>query len=621
MNIVLNVAEKPSVARGITDLLSQGRKRTEFTNSQTNQVFSFVCPLEGQQCKMYFTSVRGHLMEQEFDIKYRNWQRTPMQDILDAPIITSVSKDCKDIEKNLLHYSKMCDRLVLWLDCDREGEAIAYEVIAVCRRVNAHIAVRRAIFSAVTKADIENACYRLRNPNRSLAEAVEARQEIDIRIGACMTRFMTVHYKNEIATEAKVLSYGPCQMPTLGFIVERFNKIESFVPEKFWSIQLHIEKDGQSNVFLWDRGRLFDRLAALTLYEACLENPLARVTHVNNRSTKRHPPLPLDTVEMHKDATRYLKVSSHESMQLAEALYNKGYISYPRTETNVFPTSMNPRQFVELFTNHPQFGDYARKLLNAGNIVPRKGKKNDEAHPPIHPVKPLRREEADSERSWQLYEYITRRFLACCSPPAVGDESIVFIDISGEGFHSKGLVVRERNWLDVYPYSTWNGRFMPALTAGEEFMPQKLLMVESTTHAPGLLTERNLIELMSKHGIGTDATMHEHIKKVQDRHYAKKDRNFTFLPTNLGKAIYKAFKEYRHASIDLTKPNLRANMERDMAHIASGQKQKQEVVAHYSQQMKQIFLNIRNNMDAFDNAMFALRNVRPDEAPLPNSAT
>ncbi|CDR96379.1 DNA topoisomerase family protein, putative [Babesia bigemina] len=618
MELVLNVAEKPSVARSISEILSQGRKRTEFTNAKTNPVYSFVCPLEGRQCKMYFTSVRGHLMELDFDPKYRNWQRTPVQELFEAPVYSAVSPNCKDIEKNLLQYAKQCGTLVLWLDCDREGEAIAFEVMTVCQRVNKNIAVRRAIFSAVTRSDIEIACSRLRDPNANLAQAVEARQEIDLRIGSSMTRFMTTKYKAGISTEAKVLSYGPCQLPTLGFIVERFRKIESFVPEDFWSMQVHIERGGKVHTFLWDRVRLFDRLAVLTLYEACLENPMARVTHVNNRTTKRYPPLPLDTVEMHKDAAHYLKISSHESMHLAESLYNKGYISYPRTETNVFPSSMNLMSLIQPFTTHPQFGDYASKLVRGGNIVPRKGKKNDEAHPPIHPVKPMRREEAESHRSWQLYEYITRRFLACCSPAAVGDESTVFVDVAGEGFHSKGLVVKERHWLDIYPYSTWNGRTIPAMVQGEVMMPQKIMLTCSRTKPPGLLTETNLIDLMSKHGIGTDATMHEHIQKVQDRHYVVKEPNFTLIPTNLGKALYWAFKSYRHTEIDLTKPNLRANMESDMCLIAEGQKQKQDVVTHYAHQMKQIFLHIRHNIDGFDTAMHGLANLAPDEAPMPS---
>lgn len=149
-------------------------------------------------------------------------------------------------------------------------------------------------------------------------------------------------------------------------------------------------------------------------------------------------------------------------------------------------------------------------------------------------------------------------------------------------------------------------------------MPQKLLLAESRTKAPGLLTETNLIELMSKHGIGTDATMHEHIQKVQERHYTKKEPNFTLVPTNLGKALYRAFKEYRHAAIDLTKPNLRANMERDMCLIANGEKEKQEVVTCYSQEMKRIFLYIKNNIVPFDEAMFSLKHTDPDAAPLPN---
>ncbi|GFE52804.1 DNA topoisomerase family protein [Babesia ovis] len=618
MDSVLNVAEKPSVARNISEILSNGRMRTEFSNAKTNPVYSFSCYLEGRQCKMYFTSVRGHLMELEFDPQYRNWQRTPVEDLFEAPLHFSVNSNCKDVEKNLLHYAKMCGKLVLWLDCDREGEAIAFEVITVCKRVKSSITVRRAIFSAVTRHEVETACAQLRDPNRNLAQAVEARQEIDLRIGSSMTRFMTTRYKDGIRTNSKVLSYGPCQLPTLGFVVERFRKIESFTSEDFWSIQVYIASDGNEYPFRWDRVQLFDRHAVLTLYEACLENPIAKVTHVTNRSTKRYPPLPLDTVEMHKDAARYLKISSHESMRLAEGLYNKGYVSYPRTETNVFPSSMNLRDLVGMFSGHPQFGEYADKLLQGGDIVPRKGNKNDEAHPPIHPVKPLRREEAESAQSWQLYDYITRRFLACCSPAAVGGESIVFLDVAGEGFHSKGLVVRERHWLDIYPYSHWNGTPIPAMETGQEVMPAKILLTQGRTRPPGLLTETNLIDLMNRHGIGTDATMHEHIQKVQDRHYVKKEPNFTLVPTNLGRALYRAYKSYSRNMIDLTKPHLRASMESDMCAIAEGEKSKHDVVRKYAQQMRRIFLYIEDNIDQFDSAMYELQQVEPDEAPMPN---
>ena len=82
--------------------------------------------------------------------------------------------------------------MILWLDCDREGEAIAYEVIEACSQGNSHLDILRAHFSAVTNRDIWNAFQNLRRPDPNLAEAVNARQELDLRIGATFTRFQTL---------------------------------------------------------------------------------------------------------------------------------------------------------------------------------------------------------------------------------------------------------------------------------------------------------------------------------------------------------------------------------------------------------------------------------------------
>lgn len=132
------------------------------------------------------------------------------------------------------------DELILWLDCDREGEAIAYDVIDVCKSVNRHLHVQRAHFSALTSQDIERAIQNLTEPNRYLAEAVRTRQEIDLRIGASFTRLQTLNFREILlgsnTENYNVVSYGPCQFPTLGFIVDRYKKIKEFVPEKFWSI-------------------------------------------------------------------------------------------------------------------------------------------------------------------------------------------------------------------------------------------------------------------------------------------------------------------------------------------------------------------------------------------------
>ena len=110
-------------------------------------------------------------------------------------------------------------------------------------------------------------------------------------------------------------------------------------------------------------------------------------------------------------------------MSLAEKLYNRGFISYPRTETDVFEFSAEQlRTLVQKQTVDGVFGEYAQGLLNSDGLLrmPRKGKNNDKAHPPIHPTS-SGEELSGQERA--VFEFVARRFLACCSDDAKGLET------------------------------------------------------------------------------------------------------------------------------------------------------------------------------------------------------
>ena len=100
---------------------------------------------------------------------------------------------------NLENLSKKCDVLILWLDCDREGEAIAYEVIDICRKANPKIVIKRAIFSVVEASEIKHAIENLEEPNKNLALAVDLRIELDLRIGSSYTVFQTVNLQEKHA--------------------------------------------------------------------------------------------------------------------------------------------------------------------------------------------------------------------------------------------------------------------------------------------------------------------------------------------------------------------------------------------------------------------------------------
>lgn len=130
-------------------------------------------------------------------------------------------------------------------------------------------------------------------------------------------------------------------------------------------------------------------------------------------------------------------MSSDRVMEMAEKLYNRGYISYPRTETDIFEGGFDLFSLFRRQTAHPVWGGYAQRLLDGAFKFPRPGKNNDKAHPPIHPTK----DGADLVGvEAKLYEFITRRFLACCSDDAKGLETVVLARLEGgEEFRARGI--------------------------------------------------------------------------------------------------------------------------------------------------------------------------------------
>ena len=192
------------------------------------------------------------------------------------------------------------------------------------------------------------------------------------------------------------------------------------------------------------------------------------------------------------------------------------------------------------------------RLQNGGFKWPRKGKHNDKAHPPIHPTKNVS-DLAGNEK--KIYEFITRRFLACCSEDALGHQTTVNTDIAGEGFHTSGLQILARNFLEVYPYEKWADKALPLFEQGQQIRAKSVKMSEGTTSAPSLLTEADLIATMDRNGIGTDATIAEHIQKIQEREYVVKEGIY-FSPTTLGLALVEGYDEIGFDR-SLAKPALR----------------------------------------------------------------
>jgi DNA topoisomerase-3 len=397
--VVLNVAEKPSVARALAGVFSRMPQSQEegVMRREAAQIFTHtvVFPDVYSQAQtnngarqgqangppvphtMITTSVRGHLASIEFPPDY-GWSRCDPIQLFDAPLEVQYKEDMKPLQTMLTRLSKNVQAVILWLDCDREGEAIADEVLQVCVEGNPRLRpfIYRAKFSTVMDGEIRRSLNTLGRLNDWFVQAVQARSQLDLRVGAAFTRFQTLRLQKKFQLSGNsVVSYGPCQFPTLGFVVERWARIETFRPEDFWFMELTLRiptpapngnhttaqpppstntNNNNANrpiVFTWKRNRLYDQILTLAFYESCLDAEEAVVTQLQGRPKNKWRPVPLATVELQKRASRYLRIGSETLMTAAEGLYQQGYISYPRTETERFRPEFEHRPLIQEFAN------------------------------------------------------------------------------------------------------------------------------------------------------------------------------------------------------------------------------------------------------------------------------
>ncbi|KAK9471085.1 DNA topoisomerase [Dipodascopsis tothii] len=651
---VLCVAEKPSIAKSVAQILGGGRVNVRNTGNKfiKNYDFTYRFPAPWGEAEVTMTSVVGHIMAADFDARYRSWQSCAPQELFHSQIVIKVDDDKKAVAQNIRTESRHAAGLMIWTDCDREGEHIGSEVCQIAREANPRLAVKRARFSNLERQHIHAAAQNPQELDQRQADAVGARIEIDLRLGAAFTRFQTLGLRDSSQKlSSSLISYGSCQFPTLGFVVDRFKRVAGFVPECFWYISVMCRREDIDVTFKWKRNHLFDRMAVTLIMERCLEATEARVVSVVKKPTSKWRPLPLTTVELQKRGSMFLGLSAKRVMDIAEKLYTQGFVSYPRTETDRFDPGMDLQALVRKQTADNNWGAYAQGLLDGGFRAPRQGKNDDHAHPPIHPVAHVSMPAIDHEHH-RVYTLIVQHFLACCSDDAKGESVEIMLDWSRERFSASGLTVLQRNYLDVYPYDRWTStQMLPTFTQGEMVPLTETKIKEGKTTAPNYLTEAELIALMDSNGIGTDATMAEHIETILTRQYAVKvpkgapgrypdpltvdfanapwagsgrggasgrgqragrrgarggraarggrggaagsagnsgGGNMEFIPTTLGVALVEGYNEIGFEK-SLSKPLLRKEMEIMMREICDGRKTKNEVVNESIRMYEEVF--------------------------------
>jgi DNA topoisomerase-3 len=170
---------------------------------------------------------------------------------------------------------------------------------------------------------------------------------------------------------------------------------------------------------------------------------------------------------------------------------------------------------------------------------------------------------------------------------------LICVNIIAEVFNAKGLKIIDKGWLNVYPYDKWVDHELPEFTEHSTIVPSSLMVEAGQTCPPRELSEADLISKMDANGIGTDATIHEHIKTVFDRGYAQK-QGMSIVPTSLGMALVEC---YEDIAVPLNKPYLRAQMEKEMKMIAEGNRKKNEVLKECLQEMEKVFSQVTSKQE------------------------
>ena len=360
------------------------------------------------------------------------------------------------VVKHLQTEAKGVDFIALWMDCDREGESINFEVLDCCMHLmrsggggSNYDRVYRAYFSAINPSDIRKAYDALGKPDKNQSLSVDARQELDLKVGVAFSRFQTRFFQGRYGDlDSAVLSYGPCQTPTLGFCVQRQIDIETFKPEPYWQLDLGVMKRGRVMKAVWSAGRSFSRTKVEGLVTKAVEagRPL-RVTNVSVKDKKQGRPVPLNTVALLKACSKALGIGPQTAMHIAESLYLGGYLSYPRTESSAYPESFDIRGTLQDQAGDNRWGSYVRELLMMGHNKSRGGVDHGD-HPPITPCRAAAPHELSGDMS-RVYDFVVRHFIASVSPDAVWKSRSVSLTIDELGeqgsFSLSGREVSTKN--------------------------------------------------------------------------------------------------------------------------------------------------------------------------------
>jgi DNA topoisomerase I len=496
-----------------------------------------------------------------------------------------VPKDKRKIVQELKTALKGADELILATDEDREGESISWHLLQL---LNPKVPTKRMVFHEITKDAIQKALKNCRNIDEHIVHAQETRRILDRLVGYRLSPLLWKMIGGK-------LSAGRVQSVAVRLLVMKERQRRAFKSAEYWDLKAllaHSKVDFDSKLVTVDGTKIatgadFDpntggllagkKVRVLNGSEAnalkeSLKSKTWTVTGLEEKPVTRKPAPPFTTSTLQQESNRKLRLSAKRTMQVAQSLYEEGYITYMRTDSVHLSEQAIEAARSCVLSMYGQ--DY---LSPKPRQYSTKTKGAQEAHEAIRPAGSSFRtpkETGLSDEKLKLYDLIWKRTVASQMADARQTQLSVDLQVENAGFRSSGKRIDFPGYLRAYvegsddPNAAIEDQeiILPALVTGDHPDCKKLDAIDHFTQPPARYTEASLVKMLESEGIGRPSTYASIISTIIDRGYAQLQSN-ALVPTFTAFAVTALLEKHFQ---DLVDPHFTARMEQSLDDISTG---------------------------------------------------
>ena len=539
-------------------------------------------------------SSKGHIR----DLAIRGKEGLGVDIENDFSPVYEISKDKKDVVKDLQSKAKKADHVYLATDPDREGEAISWHLAQELGLPED--SEDRVTFHEITKNAVIEAFQAPRKIDMDLVHSQETRRILDRIIGFKLSKLLNNKIKSKSA--------GRVQSVALKLIVEREKEIEAFIPEEYWTLDAKFIKDdipftASLAKINGKKAKLSNETEAMEAYNACRGD--FTVSEVKSTRRSRRAPMPFITSTLQQEASTKLSFSAKRTMSVAQRLYEgidigngqEGLITYMRTDSTRLSASYMAAARQKILN------EYGKAY--AGGYTAKNDANSQDAHEAIRPTNientPEKVKPYLTGEQFRLYKLIYARALASQMTAAKYDAVTVTLTQNGYDFTAAGSTLAFDGYLKVYaPYDSGKDVILPDLQEGEVLTPEELKANQHFTEPPARYTEARLIKALEEEGIGRPSTYAMIIDTLQARSYVSLEKTTAsgktkvFRPTPQGTLTTEKLDEFFE---DIINVKYTAEMETMLDEIAEGNRKETETLRSFYDRFTPLLDKAYENME------------------------